>query len=266
MTRLNKVLLGITLLAVIICAITVWFAYYKSQHPTILKSSKVKDFVQAEAEIIKRKIDKNGLEHTIVDETNNVLPKNLMVAGEGHDKAFVDSLIAQTDIQKKEITSLTQINQTISGKNLRAVAVIDSLNKRKFEFQDSNLYVSYTPDSDYKLPGTFDYSYNQKLNIIAFNRKRWLLGADRNYLDISSDDKKGTINGVKTLSVLREDKAFNAKLSVKSVFMPVTGNIAFGPQVRLRYKRLTATGSNLYFPSIQKWIPVAGVEYELLNY
>ena len=264
MTRTTKVLLGITSLAVIICALCIWFAFHKTQSPVTTKKSKAKDLVEAEAAIIKKKVDKNGLEHTILEETNNVLPKNLMVSGEGHDKAFVDSLIAQTDIQKKEITSLTQINQTISGKNLRAVATIDSLNKKRFEFEDSNLYVSYTPDGD--SPGLFDYKYNQKLNIIAFNRKKWLLGADRNYLDISSNDIKGTINGVKTLSVLREDKPFNAKLTAKAVFMPVSGDVAFGPQIKVRYKRLTATGSQLYFPSLQKWVPVAGLEYDLLNY
>jgi len=264
MTRTTKVLLGITAIAVIICAISLWYAFNKPKNTIISKSSKAKDFVQAEAAIIKKKIDKNGLEHTILEETNNLLPKNLMVSGDGHDKAFVDSLIAQTDIQKKEITSLTQLNQTISGKNLRAVATIDSLNKKRFEFEDANLYVSYTPDGD--SPGTFNYKYNQKLNIVAFNRKKWFLGADRNYLDISSNDKKGTINGVKTLSVLREDKPFNAKLTAKAVFMPVSGDIALGPQIRLRYKRLTATGSQLYFPSIQKWVPVAGLEYDLFNY
>lgn len=266
MTRLTKIMLVVTITVLIISAGSALYIYYRYKHLPAPANNRAKDFVQAEAAIIKRKIDKNGLEHTIVEETNNVLPKNLMVAGDGYDKGFVDSLINQTDIQRKEITSLTQINQTISGKNLKAVAVIDSLNRRKFEFNDSNLYLSYTPDSDSTRPGTFDYSYNQKLNLIAFNRKKWLLGADHNYLDISSDDKKGTINGVRTLSVLREDKPFNAKLSAKTIFMPISGNVAFGPQIRLRYKRLTATGSHLYFPSLQKWVPVAGLEYDLLNY
>jgi hypothetical protein len=266
MTRTTKVLLGITSFAVIICALCIWFAFHKNQSLVTTKKSKAKDFVEAEAAIIKKKVDKNGLEHTILEETNNVLPKNLMVSGEGHDKAFVDSLIAQTDIQKKEIISLTQINQTITGKNLQATAVIDSLSRRKFEFKDSNLYLSYTPDSDASIAGKFDYRYNQDLNLIEFNRKKWIFGADHNYLDISSNDKKGTINGVKTLSVLRQENAFNAKLTAKSVFMPVSGNVAFGAQVRLRYKRLTATGSHLYFPTMQKWVPVAGLEYDLLNY
>jgi uncharacterized protein YxeA len=266
MTRTIKVLLGLILTAVAFCALFIWYTSHRPQQNSTSKITKAKDYVQAEAEFIKKKVDKNGLEHTIVEETNNVLPKNLMVYGEGHDKAFVDSLIAQTDIQKKEIVSLTQINQTIIGKNLQATAVIDSLSRRKFEFKDSNLYLSYTPDSDASIAGKFDYRYNQDLNLIKFNRKKWIFGEDHNYLDISSNDKKGTINGVKTLSVLQEENAFNAKLTAKSVFMPVSGNIAFGAQVRLRYKRLTATGSHLYFPSMQKWVPVAGLEYDLLNY
>jgi len=247
-------------------ACSVGYVIYINAHKPSTIDNSLKNQVVTEAKIISKKIDKNGVEHTIVEETNNVLPKNLINSVEGTDKAFIDSLLEQTDIQKKEILSLTKINQTIQGKNLQAVAVIDSLNNRVFEYSDKNFYVSYTPTPDSTKAGKFNYRYNQDLNLIQYNRKKWFLGENRNYLDISSNDPNGTINGVRKLSVLSEPKDFGVKLTGRTVFLPQSGHIGVGAQLRVRYKKVTATGSNLYFPIIQKWVPVVGLEYDILNY
>jgi hypothetical protein len=252
---------------IIITLCSVWYSYYVSTHLPKSIDNFTKNIVNAEAAIIAKKIDKEGIEHVIVSETNNLLPKNLVQSEGLYDAKFVDSLIAQTDIQKKEITSLTQINQTIIGKNKQAIAVIDSLNKKKFEFSDANLYLSYTPnDSDANVAGKFDYKYNQKLNIIAYNRKKWLLGQDHNYMDIASDDINGTINGVKKLSIAQPPKDFESTITAKTIFLPQSGKVGIGGQLRVRYKRVTGTYSNLYIPQSQKWLPVVGLEYDLLQY
>jgi hypothetical protein len=222
--------------------------------------------VVAEAKLISKKLDKNGLEHTIVEETNNVLPRNLLLSGEGYDVAYVDSLLAVTDIQKKQITSLATINQTVHAKNLQAVIAIDNLSRKKYEYQDSNLYVSYTPDVDTAKVGLFGYRFNQDLNIISYNSKKWLLGKDRYLIDISSTSKYSTINSVKKLTVPLPENSFNLKLSAKTVYLPVDGNYGVGASVRLKVDRLAVTGSHLYFPRAQKWIPVVGVEFDMLNY
>ena len=119
-------------------ACSIGYAIYLNNNVPVAVDNSARNQILAEAQIISKKIVKNGIEHTIVEETNNVLPYKMLETGEGYDAAFVDSLIYQTDIQKKEIVSLTRINQTIVGKNMQAVAVIDSLNKRSFEYIDNN--------------------------------------------------------------------------------------------------------------------------------
>ena len=249
-----------------IAACSVGYILYSNKQAPITTSESVKNQVVTEAKIISQKVDKNGLQHTIVEETNNVLPYNLIDLQDSSANAFVDSLIAQTDIQKKEIVSLMKINQTIAGKNLQAVAVIDSLNRKKYTFSDNHLFVSYTPDVDSLKAGKFDYRYNQDLNIIQYNRKKWLFGADHNYLDISNNDKYATINGVRKLSFLTKPNDLSIKLSAKTILLPQSGDIGAGVQLRVRYKRVSATGSNFYFPHVKKWIPVVGLEFELLTY
>lgn len=260
MTPLNKIINAVCLF---LAVISVSYVIYNKYFPTPLVDSRAKDYVQAEATIISKKVDKNGIQHTITEETNNVLPKNLIESEGLYDASFVDSLIAQTDIQKKEIISLTQINQSIIGKNLVAKVIIDSMKNKMFEYSDKNIYVSYTPDSTV---GKFNYRYNQKLNIVQYNRKKWLLGQDHQFMDISSDDVNSTINGVRRLSVLSRPKSFGITLTAKSIYLPQTGDIGVGAQLRVRYKRMSAAGSNLYFPAVSKWIPVIGAEYDLLNY
>ena len=222
MTNLNKF---INALLLFITACSVGYVVFMHLNPNKPIDTKVKDYVQAEATIIAKKVDKNGIQHTIVDETNNILPANLIASNQGYDVAFVDSLIGVTDIQKKEIVSLTQINQTISGKNLKAVAVLDSFKNKTYSYNDKNLYVSFTPDQDSNKVGLFNYKYNQNLNVIQYNRKKWLLGAEKSYIDISSNDTNSTINGVKKLTVLRKDKSFGAKFTAKSVYLPQSGKI-----------------------------------------
>jgi len=249
-----------------IAACSIGWVIYVSTHKPVAIDNSIRNQVVTEAKIISKRIDKNGLEHTIIEETNNILPRNLVASEGQYDNSFVDSLISQTDIQKKEITSLMKVNQTITGKNLQAKAVIDSLNRKTFEYTDSNLYLSYTPTPDSTKAGVFNYRYNQNLNFIQYTRKKWILGADRNYIDISTDEPYSTINGVRKISVLTKPNDFGIKLSSKLVWLPQSGNIGIGGQIRIRYKRVTATGSNLYFPAVQKWVPVVGAEFDLLSY
>ncbi|MCX2486616.1 hypothetical protein [Pedobacter sp. MR2016-24] len=264
MTNLSKIFYAVCLFITAISIAVAIYSYNKKE--PVRQDDKARNIIVAEATIIAKKFDKNGAEHTIVDETNNILPANLIASNQGYDVAFVDSLISVTDIQKKEIVSLTQINQTISGKNLKAVAVLDSFKNKTYSYNDKNLYVSFTPDQDSNKVGLFNYRYNQNLNVIQYNRKKWLLGAEKSYIDISSNDTNSTINGVKKLTVLRKDKPFGMKLTAKSVYLPQSNKIGMGAQLRLRYKRTTISGSNYYFPTNQKWIPVIGLEYDLLNF
>ncbi|WP_158798076.1 hypothetical protein [Pedobacter sp. L105] len=256
----------ITAVCILIAAVAVGYAVYQHSHKVAAIDNTVKNTINAEAKLITKKIDKNGVEHTILEETNNVLPKDLMTSNVGYDTAFVDSLIRMTDIQKKEIVSLTQINQTIQGKNLQAVQTNDSLKRRMYTYTDKNLYVSYTPDIDTAKTGFFSYKYNQNLNVIQYNRKKWFLGEDHKYIDVASDDPNSTVNGVKKLTVPASEKDFGIKLAARTVYLPQNGHVGAGAQLRVKWGKVTGTGSELYFPQSQHWLPVLGLEYNFFSY
>lgn len=256
---INAICISIT-----VCAVGYLIIMRANVQPTIDNS--VKNQVIAEAKIIARKVDKRGIEHTIFEESNNLLPANLQKSEGLYDKGFVDSLVNNTDIQREQITSLQQIVQTVKGKNLQAVAEIDSLHNKIFTYNDSNFKVSYRPSKDSTKAGLFDYTYDQKLNIIGYSNKKWLFGEEHEYTDISTDDPHSTINGSRKITINRTTKDFAVKLTAKSIYMPVSGNMGTGASLRVRYKRWLVSGSQYYFPALRVWKPVVGVEFELLNY
>jgi hypothetical protein len=258
---LSKIFNGVCLFVAVAAVAYIYFGRKPTSTPNAEKLA-----VEVEAKVISRKLDRLGLEHTVIEETANRLPKGMFLAETGYDVAYVDSLISVTDIQKKQIISLMSINQTIQAEKLQAVQVIDKYKKRIYEYQDSNLYVSYTPDIDSAKAGMFGYKFNQDLNIISYNKKKWLLGRDRYLMDISSTSKYSTINSVKKLTIPLPEKSFNIRLTAKSVYMPVNGNYGVGASIKLKVDKVSVTGSQLYFPRSQKWIPVPGVEFDLLNY
>jgi hypothetical protein len=256
----------INAICLFITACAIGYVIFTRADTSPVIDNSVRNQVLAEAKIIARKVDRDGANHVIVETTNNILPDNLKETEGMYDKAFVDSLTRNIDAKDKEITSLTQISQSLVGKNLQATAALDSANKKVFEYSDKNFYLSYTPTTDSLKAGKFDYRYNQNLNIVEYNKKKWIFGVDRIYTDISSDDPKSTINGVRKISIKRTTKDFAMKLTAKSIYLPVSGVTGSGASVRVRYKRWVVNGSQLYFPQVKQWKPVVGLEFELLNY
>jgi len=269
MTVLNKIIYYIIPI-LLVCLFGFWVYSYLNPNTKPLTQKKVSEFqknlIDVKATINKRVVDKDGYSHAVADATKQILSKEQFISGIGYDSIWRDSMINALNIEKSKVISLTQIVQTVSGEKLQAVAVIDSMNKRKFEYQDKNFYVSYSPSTDSTKAGMFAYKYNQKLNMIAYNDKRWFLGRDKYIMDISTDDPNATINGVNTIRVAQPVKSFGAVLTGKTVFFPQSGRIAVGSQIRLRYKSLTLTGAEYYFPSTKKLIPAIGLEYDFLNY
>jgi hypothetical protein len=193
----------------------------------------------------------------------NVLPAELIESG--YSNTFVDSLLAETDIQKNQIIALTRVNQTIKADNLQAVQVINTLEQKVYEFKDENVALSFRTDSINK-NGLFGYEINQDLSIREYSKRKWLLGREHQMMDISSNSKFSTINKVNKLTIEKKEDPFDVSVTSKALYLPKTGTYGVGGQLKIRYKNLSASGSNLYFPATNKFVPVVGLEYRLLKF
>lgn len=258
--KINKIFIGVLLVTIASLGCYIYFTTSKPANSAVPFSKKTE--VVTEAKLLARKVDKKGLKHIIVEETNNVLPANLI--DQGYSNEFVDSLLSETDIQKKEIIALTRLNQSFEADNLKAVKVISTLREKVWEYKDTNLSMSFKTDSIDN--GEFGYSFNQDLDIREYSKRKWFLGKEHQMMDISSTSKFSTINKVNKLTIEKKQDPFDVTASGKALYIPKSGRYGLGSQLRIRYKDLTLTSSNLYFPNNNKWINVYGAEYRILKF
>jgi hypothetical protein len=160
---------------------------------------------------------------------NNYITKNYM--------SYVsDTLAPALNIAQEKIDELTRAKFSLEGQ-LKATKTELDVNKKARVFYESKYIqiVSNVADS------TVDYKYNAIVDVVKFQDKKWLLGKENTYIDISSPDKNMKINGV---------EHFKKRIDVKPK--------RFGLGVQAGY---------YYVPSANQFYPAlgVGVSYNLIR-
>ena len=88
---------------------------------------------------------------------------------------------------------------------------------------------------------------------------------ERSYISLTTNSPYSYINGVNTLQIEKSEDPFDVTATARSLFFPSTGRIAYGGQVKVRYKNAAITDSNLWMPAKSKWIPVFSAECRVLK-
>lgn len=115
---------------------------------------------------------------------NNYVTKNYMTYVQ-------DTLAPALDIATNKINELTRANLILEGRLKATKTELDENKKARVFYQNKYIQVvSNTADS------TIDYKYNAIVDVVKYNEKKWLLGDEKTYIDISSPDKNLKINGV----------------------------------------------------------------------
>lgn len=265
MNKTNKIINGICLFIA-----TASLAYAFLIKPSINPSNDVdtKTIEQiAQAKIIARNVDKRGIGHVIVEETNNILPKGVFLNPKtDNDKKFIDSLLNESQINKNLITSLMKINTITQAKNIKAVKVIDSLQKVSFEYKDKDVYLSYTPSSDTSNDGLFSYKVNTGLNIVQYTKRNWLGNNPKNFIDLSPTNRNSYIDNVQKLTIVPEVDNFDIKINGKIQYDSFNKDFNLGPSLRLRFGNTTLVGDYLYNTNFNKFGPKLGIEQQLIGF
>lgn len=102
-----------------------------------------------------------------------------------------DTLAPALNIAQEKIDELTRAKFTLEGQ-LKAARTEVDINKKARVFYESKYIqiVSNVQDS------TVDYKYNAIVDVVKYTDRKWLLGKNSTYIDISSPDKNMRINGV----------------------------------------------------------------------
>lgn len=242
--------------------------YYKSMYDnrTVISDSVTKQ-IQAEATIIARDVDKNGLQHVTIEATKNIIPFD-DVNKVAISKGIMDTTALAIGIQKKQIETLLQINATLRAENLRATQMIASNGIKSYIYKDRFVNLKYTPSQtkDSLDAGQFDFTYNADLNITQYWKRKWFLGSKKSYIDIYSNDSRTTVNGVKQLTVQQKDPAFGLRIQAAANYNPQTGSIGVGPAARVDIGRFSVQGNYTYYPESSRWRPSINANFDLIRF
>lgn len=109
--------------------------------------------------------------------------------------SYADSLQQALKISLDKIDQVTKIN----GKLIAQLALQTKQTETGQAIKthkDKYLDLVYFPDND-----SLQLAYDINLNDVRTHDKKWLFGKTNNYIDLFSDDKRVTINGVKSFRI-----------------------------------------------------------------
>lgn len=136
---------------------------------------------------------KDSVTHTIYQDrfiSNSKNEKELAIG-----KTYADSLQKALKISIDKIDQVTKTNARLEAQ----VALITQqtpTGKTVKTHKDKYLDLTYFPETD-----SLKMAYDINLNDARYHDKKWFLGNKQNYINLYSDDKRVTINGVKTYRI-----------------------------------------------------------------
>lgn len=239
----------------------IYFGCKKSKvHPDNPTTAQ-KRAVQAEATIIARKVDKQGLQHVTLEAAENIIPHsevNKVAVSEG----ILDTTALYVGILKKQIENLQRVAFTSEAKALRAERKVDSMGKVVTYYKGKFIDITYEPadsaSAKYFPNGKFGYKYHGELQSTQYTSQKRLLGfipmgKKKSLIDVFLTDSNAVINDVKRLTILKDEPYWNFRVQASGNFNPETGSFGVGPAARLDAGRLSFQLNRLYYPTTGHW-------------
>lgn len=216
--------------------------------------------------IEKRPLDDKGVEHAIIQDDQNIISRDNFIDSK-RPQNQVDSAAANLKIAKDLITKLTIINTLTRDSLLKAKKVVNTLNNQlSYVYKDKYVDLKFDTPSDDNKEGSFSFAYDADLNIVQYQKRKWFLGAKKSYIDISSNDTRTTIRGVRQLTIEQKEPQFGLRLQASTNYNFYTGNFGAGPGLRVDINRWSFQGNYMYYPSVDTWYPAITANFDIIRF
>jgi hypothetical protein len=136
---------------------------------------------------------KDSVTHTIYQDRfiNDSKSEKQLAIG----KTYADSLQKALKLSIDKIDQVTKINARLEAQMALTTKQTPAGQTVKTH-KDQYLDLIYYPDND-----SLKMAYDIRLNDARYSEKKWFLGAKQNYINVYSDDKRVTINGLKSYRI-----------------------------------------------------------------
>ena len=203
--------------------------------------------------------DKDSIQHVVIDERTNKMIENEAALKAKELQPAINAIAQNLGIQSKQVESSTTISTEISQDSIDALNhTIDSLtHKEVYDYRDKNLTLTFNRDSFAK--GQFGFSYDADLNINQYWQRNKVLGlrlgSKVSYTDISSNDPRVTIKGIKKFIVKQKEPSYGGRIQLRSAYNDITKTFSFGPAARVDIDPIKGSfaGSYLYNTQTKTW-------------
>jgi len=182
----------IALLLIVSIGININIAGKKSQ-----QDQSISELIQNQADNpIVKEYTRDSVFHTVFKDRliNNNSNEKLLALG----KPYADSIEKALKVSIDKIDQVTKINGKLEAQ-LALATNQNSKGETVKTHKDQYLDLVYYPVTD-----SLTFAYNLKLNEARYTDRAWLLGAKQNYIDVFSNDKRVTINGLKSYRIKEE--------------------------------------------------------------
>jgi hypothetical protein len=261
---MKKLILNVVIILVMLGLV---IAVYQWSRPK-KSASTTKAATENPAKVYQKK-DANGNNHSGYDVSNSIVSAK-DARNPSVPLGIVDTSAKLLKIARTQIITITQVASSTKDSLLQAKFVINQLRQKIARYQDEFVDLSYTPDSDVEKPGKFSFSYNNKVTVTQhWQRNKVIglpLGAKRSFIDVTSNDLRTLINGVKSLSIEQKQPEFGLRLQANTAYSFGDGLFSYGPAVRFDVGRFSIQGRYSKYPNDPKWKPSINASYDILRF
>lgn len=233
------------------------------------KDAKVVKDIITEAKEIERNVDEKGIEKVLFDITGNIATVAQIQSNEA-TKGIIDTTAMALDIRTKQLKQILVVNSTLEAENLKLRKQVDANNRPYYTYKGNGLDLKFSPpynELDTNDQGTADFRANVKIKATQYWKRNWFLGSKKSILAVTSDMPEFfKINGADYVEFEQKQPALGLRLQANGSYNVSTGEITYGPALRVDLGRLSIQGRYSRFPSNSKWVPSINASYDLLRF
>jgi hypothetical protein len=233
------------------------------------KDARVTKAIITEAKEIKRKVDEKGIETVLFDITGNKATVAQVQSNEA-TKGIIDTTAMALDIRTKQLKEILVVKGVLEAENLKLRRQVDANNRPYYTYKGNGLDLKFSPpynELDTNDQGTADFRANVKIKATQYWKRNWFLGSKKSILAVTSDMPEFfKINGADYVEFEQKQPALGLRLQANGSYNIATGEITYGPALRVDLGRLSIQGRYSRFPSNSKWVPSINASYDLLRF
>lgn len=239
----------------------------KSTQIEELKNAKqtVDGRIQKEALEISRKVDSTGIE-TVIYDINHNQASLAQLATSTKTKDIIHTTALALDLRTKQLKQILVAKSTLEAENLKLKQQLDASEMPYYTYDAGGLKLKFTPPSANDTVAHADLTANVQIKATQFWRRKWILGARRSFLAITSDNPMFKINSADYLEIEQKPAAFKVSFQASSTYDSRSGMFLFGPAAQVNLGRLSFRGHYGRNLMEQKWHTQLSASYDILNY